>query len=326
MKPVSRILVLQLKRIGDFILTAPAVCALRQAYPQAEIVAVVPAPIAELATSVRGLNQVLAWHSGGLNLGVWASLLFGEWDITLDFTGTDRSAALAWCSRAKIIRGYAKFASDHWRTRAYTELCPASVRDLHTVDFHLALTSLPAAPGTSFSLPAEILKPLPERYAIAHIGTAREEKFWPASRWADVIHALVSQHDCPVVLTGTNDGLERRHLDELRTLLQDSVTDLTGQLSLPETASVIARSKLALGVDSMAMHLAAMFERPQIVLFGPTNPHHWRPRHPRAVTLLAGQSQPITETEPKAKGGPMELISTQQVISVIGPLLQQIES
>jgi ADP-heptose:LPS heptosyltransferase len=35
--PPCRILLIQLKRIGDFILTAPAVEAVRAAYPKAEI-------------------------------------------------------------------------------------------------------------------------------------------------------------------------------------------------------------------------------------------------------------------------------------------------
>ena len=41
----------------------------------------------------------------------------------LDFTGTDRSALMAWLSRAEHSLGYAKFASNGWRARAYTALC-----------------------------------------------------------------------------------------------------------------------------------------------------------------------------------------------------------
>jgi len=40
--PPCRILLIQLKRIGDSILTAPAVEALRAAYPKAEIVMLMP--------------------------------------------------------------------------------------------------------------------------------------------------------------------------------------------------------------------------------------------------------------------------------------------
>ncbi len=106
-------------------------------------------------------------------------------------------------------------------------------------------------------------------------------------------------------------------MDKLRSLLRVPCIDLTGQLSLVELAALIERCDLALGVDSMAMHLAAVFAKPQIVLFGPTNPYHWRPRHDQAVVLVAGQDEPATFFEPRAKGAPMELISTPQVIKAI---------
>lgn len=321
MSSPRRILLLQLKRIGDAILTAPAVAALRAAHPEAEIVAVVSGVVAPLAECFTGLDRVLAWHPNRPNLAVWASVIFGEWDLTLDFTGTDRSAALAWLSRANRIAGYARFASERWRERAYTELSDASVRELHTVDFHLALTGCSPANGASLRLTNLEVPTLAESYAVVHIGTAREEKFWPVERWMEVITHLVNEQKLSVVLTGTDDGLERPHLDRLREMLRVPVTDLTGKLSLVQTAVVIARSKIALGVDSMAMHLAAIFEKPQVVLFGPTNPHHWRPRHPLAVTLLAGTENPLVETQPREKGGSMELISTRQVIGVMKSVL-----
>jgi hypothetical protein len=50
------------------------------------------------------------------------------------------------------------------------------------------------------------------------------------------------------------------------------VHDLSGTLTLLQLAAVIARARLVLSVDSAAMHLAAMARRPQVALFGPTNP------------------------------------------------------
>ncbi|MBL9114164.1 MAG: glycosyltransferase family 9 protein [Verrucomicrobiaceae bacterium] len=312
-----RILSIQLKRIGDLILTAPTFAALREAHPDAELVAVVQGSVASLAREcIPALDQVYAWPS----LGVLPSVVFGEWDLTLDFTGTDRSAGMSWLSRADVVRGYEKFASKKWRKLAYSELCGASVRELHTVDFHLALAGLPRPTTPSFRVPAVKTPELPTNYAVVHIGTAREEKFWTMPGWVEVIEHLVRDRNTPVVLTGTNAGIERAHLDLLRSWLNVKVTDLTGKLTLVQTAKVVAHAKLALGVDSMAMHLAAMYERPQVVLFGPTNPHHWRPLHSKAITLAAGNPDPVTNTRPKAAGAPMELISTAQVMRAIESL------
>ena len=303
---------------------------------------VVPESVAGLVECFTGASRVLAYRSLSLNAGLWASIALGEWDACYDFTGTDRSALMTALSRAKQRHGYAKFAHG-LRAKAYTHLCEASVRDLHTVDFHLALVggsgelraksgaakSLIRAPKTEFTEGSAYRHPL----VVVHIGTAREEKFWPPERWAEVIEYLArdlgpvrtvgfpggvwEKVSAVVCLTGTNDGLERPHLDKLRAQLRVPVLDLTGKRSLLELASLIGRCDLAIGVDSMAMHLAAMFGRPQVVLFGPTNPFHWRPRHARAVVLAAGHEGPVTDFQPKAKGAPMELISTRMVVDAI---------
>ena len=74
--------------------------------------------------------------------------------------------------------------------------------------------------------------------------------------------------------------------------------------------------------DTAVVHLAAAFRVPQIALFGPTNPFHWRPMHDRAVVLSAAQPEaPLTDFEPRMKGAPMEQISTAAVIRATDCLL-----
>lgn len=328
----ERIVLLQLKRIGDFILTAPAVAALRAARPEAEIVTVVPENVAGLAACMPGVDRVLPHRRKRANFDVWASLCVGEWDACLDFAGTDRTALMTWLSGAARRIGYDKFAGNALRRRAYTDLCPASVRGQHTVDYHLALVRGLAPGAEAPAGPALRIDPVAQaqmdarldeaglqagRLAVVHIGTAREEKFWPPPRWAEVVQALIEARGFQVVLTGTNAGLERPHLDALRAALRVPVVDWTGRLSLIELAALLSRSALALGVDSMAMHLAALFKRPQVVLFGPTNPFHWRPRHPQAVVVQADKSLSLNDFKPRSPGVPMNETSTRAVLDAI---------
>jgi hypothetical protein len=58
-----------------------------------------------------------------------------------------------------------------------------------------------------------------------------------------------------------------------------------------------------------------------VVLFGPTNPFHWRPRHARAAVLTAAAGGRATTFEPRAKGAAMELISTNAVVGAIDQAL-----
>jgi hypothetical protein len=63
----------------------------------------------------------------------------GRWDAVLDFTGNDRSALLSVVSGARRRVCGEKFAGTWWRRRAWNERSGASVRELHTIDFHQAL-------------------------------------------------------------------------------------------------------------------------------------------------------------------------------------------
>ena len=333
---VQRILLIQLKRLGDFLLTVPVVPVLRSAFPAAELVFVVPAAAAELARCVPGVNRVIPFQAGSPNLETWASALAGEWDACLDFTGSDRSAFLTKLSRATHRIGHAKHARG-LRRHAYTALSPASVRDLHTVEFHLALLKElgldPVALGGGeclLQMPCSMSERVQAMledagvqgpYAIVHPGTVREEKFWLDGRWAEVCAHLHQTHRLPVVLTGTGDGLEQPHLAELKRHLQVPVTDFTGQLSLVEFAALVAGSELVAGVDSMAMHLAALFGRPQVALFGPTNPFHWRPRHGGARIITPFHAGPDISFKPKAKKGSMAGISTAAVTAALDSLI-----
>lgn len=315
-----RLLCLQLKRIGDAILTAPALAALREAHPRSRLTLVLHGPSGGLGPAFAAADEVIVYSPGRANLGLWGRIVAGGWEACYDFTGTDRSAVMARMSRADRVVGYRKFAEKRpWRVHSYTELCHASVRDLHTIDFHLALTGRPVPAATGFALPDDGGVPagaLPAGdFVVVHPGTARREKFWPSGRWAAVIRHL----RLPVVLTGSSDPEEQAHLDEVRRELGsqgDRVRDLSGRLSLMQLAAVITRARLVLSVDSAAMHLAAMAQRPQVALFGPTNPFHWRPRHTGATVLLAG-GEPAESVGPRHAAAPMDVLSTAAVLTAI---------
>lgn len=321
------ILVLQLKRIGDAILTAPVLGALRAAWPDRPLHLVLAGAAAGLGPLFSTADEVLTWQAGGLNLPLLHRLARLQPDVVLDFTGTDRSALLALVSGAPVRAGYAKFARGLLRRPASNLLCGAAVRDCHTIDFHHALVRaagliVPLVPDAGhLVLPAGLQLPaLPERYLLIHPGTAREEKFWPARQWCQLLDHLHDHHQLPVVMTGGGWEFERAHLEEIRSGTRANLLNLQGQISLLQLAGVMARARLAITVDTAAMHLAASFRIPQVALFGPTNPFHWAPRHPRAVVLQAGVS-PGQALQPRQSGANMADLPWQTAAAQVDRLL-----
>jgi ADP-heptose:LPS heptosyltransferase len=74
-------------------------------------------------------------------------------------------------------------------------------------------------------------------------------------------------------------------------------------------------------VDTAPMHLAAAMETPQVILFGPTNPFHWRPRQSSALILQGGSTSPVVEFTPEQPRLSMNDISTEAVINAMNSLL-----
>src|SRR5947208_9115294 len=89
---LMKILALQLKRIGDLILTTPTLWALRQNLPDARITLAVEVGSRELLPAIDYVDDTLIYQRGGCRWPLLRKLLFQHFDVCLDFTETDRSA------------------------------------------------------------------------------------------------------------------------------------------------------------------------------------------------------------------------------------------
>lgn len=327
------ILLIQLKRIGDLILTTPAIAALREKFPQAKISLIVSRDGAELLPAIPGVDHGLCANKARS----WLKVARGRFHYCIDFTRNDRSAFLTLLSRAeKRVTSGRKKSRAKLRSQVYSEFIDRPLRFLHTIDSNLTLLEPlnihGLSPPVRLNLPADARDRANElraahriqnRYIIFHPGSARAEKFWKAERWAEVIERTGKNHDVDLVLTGGNSSLEQNHLVELKSKLRRQVVDLSAQTDLLSLAGLVADARLLVTVDSAAMHLAAATHTPQVILFGPTNPFHWRPRDSTALILQGTSTIPVREFSPDQPRVPMKLISTQTVINAMDALLSK---
>ena len=315
---MEKILALQLKRIGDVILTLPAIESLKRSHPAAQIVVVL----------ADGCGALVPLRRGKLNLEVWREIALSKFSACYDFTGSDRSSLMARLSGAGLKVCYRKsIEKKPARARVFNRICEATVRDHHTVDYHLSLVDAeeervnfePELPDQTREVVDQLLSEggVGDGFVVVHPGTARDEKYWPPDRWAEVVDALANERGLQVVLTGSPDAREQQHLAEVKGLAAAQVIDLSGRVDLVGLTEILRRARLVLGVDSAAMHLAALCARPEIALFGPTNPFHWRPLHPKAQILLAGQDAPVEDFQPRHEAAPMDSLLTETVIRAI---------
>jgi ADP-heptose:LPS heptosyltransferase len=336
---MNSILVIQLKRLGDVILTTPALSELRKLYPQAHITLLLDHHSAAVAPAIAGVNEVWIYNRDA-SFNLWFDLVRRGFDLCLDFTGNDRSALVSFLSKAAQRIGFRFVAKRAARSWVYTRLVQSPVREKHTADHYRdlirSLGDFVSESGISLRLTdaversAETLRQeigVPDDYFVVHPGAARPEKYWLADRWATVIRHAQARLRIPCLLTGGPDPAELDHIGDILARSRDtsSIFSLAGKVDFLLSAAIIREGAVFAGVDTAAAHVASAFQRPELVLFGPTNPFHWHPLHASAVVVRAGYAGPINRFEPRQRGFPMTELSTETVIRGMEAVLKNVK-
>ncbi|MGL9760003.1 MAG: lipopolysaccharide heptosyltransferase RfaC [Symbiopectobacterium sp.] len=106
------------------------------------------------------------------------------------------------------------------------------------------------------------------RHLVFLHATTRDEKHWPESHWLELIASLQS--------SGLRIKLpwctKHEHQKAQRLAADFPYVDVLPRLSLQQVAAVLARAEAVVSVDTGLSHLAAALDRPNITLYGPTDP------------------------------------------------------
>jgi len=100
---------------------------------------------------------------------------------------------------------------------------------------------------------------LPPRFIALHGVSSHPRKDWSREKWQTVLDFIWQAWELPVVEVGTTSAFVMR---------PHSVINLCGQSSILESAEVIRRAMLFIGVDSGPAHLANAVGTPGVVLLG----------------------------------------------------------
>jgi ADP-heptose:LPS heptosyltransferase len=298
--PPDRILCLRLERIGDLIMTLPAIVELRALAPRAEIDLVVGSWNREIAATIRGIDRVetldAAWltRDGG---GRRPLALIGDgrrwrsrrYDLAINFEPDIRTNLLLAASGANRLAGFASGGGG-----ALLDLALDYDARAHTADNAIALVRAAlggAAPSTGspvLVLPdavradaTRLLQTLPAGTRIGiHASGGRPVKQWPESRFAEVATRMVADRDAVIVLSGAPG--DRAQVDRVRKgLPAERVLDLCGRADLVTLAAVLAEIDLLVTGDTGPMHLAHAVGTPVVAVFGPSDPARYAPRGTR---------------------------------------------
>ena len=108
-------------------------------------------------------------------------------------------------------------------------------------------------------------------------GAASENKRWPISNFVELINNCFSRYNWDCVICGAAE--DKMLGDELVRQVNPQIhmCNLIGKTTLIDMAALIGQASLIVGNDSGPTHLASYFNRPVVVIFGPTDPKKYGP-------------------------------------------------
>ncbi len=278
----GKILVVRGGAIGDFILTLPALAALRNQFPQTKLEVLGYAHIAQLAVlggladAVRSIEArpLAGFFARGGVLAPELSQYFAEFQIVISYLYDPDEifqTNLARCTKAQFIAGPHR-PNEQLNTHA-TEVFLKPLERLAIFD---------ADPTPRLALNS----PPPTRNQIAvHPGSGSERKNWPQEKWLELLERLLSTTNMDLLLVGGE--AEGNRLQHLASRLPADRIQLVQSLALAELALRLRSCRAFIGHDSGISHLAAAVGLPGLVLWGDTVEAIWRPKNEQ-VQILRG--------------------------------------
>ena len=272
--------------IGDAVLLASTVSALKNKYPKLAITLLAEQRNASVFSLIPGVDKVFCYD----HPGEFFQAVRSHYDVVIDTEQWYRLSAVV----ARMVRAPVKIGFDtNERRRMFTHRVPYDQLAYETDNFlallkPLGINSENSMETTNLSLPLQslsnaglLLRSLDsDSFVTIFPGGSIPEKRWGADSFRLVAEAL-SDSGMKIVVVG---GKEDQRWGEI--IAGGGLgLNLTGLTSLPETAAVIQKSALLLSGDSGVLHIAAGLGVPTVSLFGPGRTEKWAPRGENHIVI-----------------------------------------
>jgi heptosyltransferase-3 len=300
---MNRILVVRGGAIGDFILTLPALRALREGFPYAHLEILGYKHIAVLAENRFYAQAIRSIEYGALasffakNSKLPAELAnhFASFDLIISYLydpdGTFENN-LRRCGVANLIHGPAKVDDREHAARQLAR--PLDELGLRASDFTPRIYH--STENRKFA--EDFLSGMPRPILSIHPGSGSETKNWPIENWME----FGSRSGAFQSATGEDGRLGKRpsliisgEADETRRARlvgegKNGDVRFAKNLPLPQLAALLENS-IFVGHDSGISHLAAAAGAKCILLFGPTDPDVWAPMNENVEVIRAASGR-----------------------------------
>lgn len=283
-----RVLIVKTSSMGDVLHTLPALTDAQQAIPGIQFDWVVEEGFAQIPSWHSAVDRVIpvairrwrkAWFSAPIKSERKAfrdAVRLQHYDAIIDAQGLVKSAALV----TRLARGI-KHGMD-WSTAreplaslfynrkhhiAKQQHAVERTRELFAKSLGYAKPQLQGDYAIAQHFMNEH-KADADQYAVFLHATTRDDKHWPEANWRELI-GLLNNTGIRIKLPW---GAPHEEARAKRLAEGFPYVDVLPRMSLEDVARILAGAKFVVSVDTGLSHLTAALDRPNITLYGPTDP------------------------------------------------------
>ena len=289
------ILVIKFRNIGDVLLVAPLLHNLKRFYPQAKIDVAINQGTEAMLSENPNIDHLIVYKREEIRalpvfkrlaqeLKFFLGFRQKPYDLVINLTKGDRGAYIAKLTRSSKRIGYR--SKNKRLNKVFTHHLPEQELR-HTLEANLDPLRLLNIPIENKKV--EIFCDQSDRdfvdQQLSDVG--RFVHIHPVSRWlfkciadktmAQIIDYCELELGFKVVVTAAPVETEVKKVEGILSLCQSSPLNLSGQLSLKQTAALNQRAHGFIGVDTAIMHMSAANNIPVLAFFGPSGTDQWGP-------------------------------------------------
>ncbi|TKU52059.1 lipopolysaccharide heptosyltransferase RfaC [Citrobacter sp. wls714] len=283
-----RVLIVKTSSMGDVLHTLPALTDAQQAIPDIHFDWVVEEGFAQIPSWHSAVDRVIpvairrwrkAWFSAPIKAERKAfrdAVRLQQYDAIIDAQGLVKSAALVTRLAHGVKHGMDWSTAREPLASLFYNRKHHIARQQHAVErtrelFAKSLGYTKPQSQGDYAIAQHFLTEVnadTAQYAVFLHATTRDDKHWPEANWRELI-GLLNNTGIRIKLPwgAAHEEARAKRLAEGFTYV-----DVLPRMSLEEVARVLAGAKFVVSVDTGLSHLTAALDRPNITLYGPTDP------------------------------------------------------
>ena len=282
-----KVLVVKTSSMGDVIHTLPALTDAQKAIPDIQFDWVVEENFAEIPHWHTAVNRVIPvairrWRKHLFSAQTWrewqqfhSELKAEKYDAVIDAQGLIKSAVLVTKLAQGVKYGYDKHSAREGLSSLFYDKTFDIPYQQHAVErirtlFSMALGYERLQDIGDYGIASHFAKKSENStaYIVAIHATTREDKHWKESYWTELLQEL-SMRELEVRLPWGNEA-EKSRAERLAKISPNVV--VLPKMSLSALAEQLAGAKAVVSVDTGLSHLTAALDKPNVILYGATDP------------------------------------------------------